>query len=937
MNATESKDTTPATATPAATPAGKVPLIKRDDIRPDGIPAELRNRPQWLAWSYEPGDGGKFAKVPKHATRPGRNGSSTGPSTWGTLEQAMATARRMNYTGVGFVFTADDGIVGVDIDHCRNPDTGAILPQALKLVAHFGSYAEVSPSGTGVKIWARSGSMPAAYTHKKEFMDGESPYEVEVYHTGRWFAVTGHRLEGTPAEVRERTQGGTTAVMAYLESAGLVGKRKPGKPQAPRELPQAPEAVQMEEDRLRAALACIGADDETTWFRMGCALKAWGANPSVGDDRARALWDSWSAKSSKYDEGGQDGRWSRVSPDGGVGVGTIFAEAADEGHEYGCAQKADGTEYQAGGTAPGMEWVEDIEQWDADCRQELAYLLSLIKPMADAPKPAASPKGVDGKPFRRLTLKRGKDIRELDDSKMWLVPGIIPRHGITFFYSAPGGGKSLMALDLAVALTHDGKPWLSNRPVTEQGAVLYLTLDQDEGLTKRRELLLGGSGNGNVYYVDSRDLDPIDKGGSDQLRDVFAQADKAGTPIVSMFVDVWADVTASTPSRKDAYLGTSDEIRAFKKVTDGRDVAIVVLSHLNKLGQPTGATSQWGKAEAAYKMQSAPVSDRKRHGEYVLDRRVIVETIKNRLGNSFKNWAVDMWFEDGDSAPGVKPESRKVLVWREDVKVVNDESNKVKILEAMEGLLDAESALSPTAIADLVKDSGIAMSHGAVQKCLQRLNRDGLIAKSGRGVYWLADAWAVRTTTSAPPDWKQYEPIYTPPCPPCPQLHKSLTDKVFNVDKQVDNKWTSGQEACPRPAQGAASEVANPHVDKVGGKTGLSTSCPLVCPRSTPCGCNGLQPCGHVDRVRIEDACPRDAKQAPDDGFLDDGHPSSLSLSLVTALPEPGVAVTLDSTDAGQAKPKDDWRDCPPWPEDDGAIPGGIVEICLAAGARGTP
>lgn len=53
---------------------------------------------------------------------------------------------------VGFVFTRDDPFVGIDLDHCRDPETGKIKPWALEIVAKLNSYSEVSPSGTGLHI-----------------------------------------------------------------------------------------------------------------------------------------------------------------------------------------------------------------------------------------------------------------------------------------------------------------------------------------------------------------------------------------------------------------------------------------------------------------------------------------------------------------------------------------------------------------------------------------------------------------------------------------------------------------------------------------------------------------------------------------------------------------------------------------------------------------
>jgi len=43
--------------------------------------------------------------------------------------------------------------VGIDLDKCRNPETGELEPEAQEIVRRMDSYTEVSPSGTGVHIY----------------------------------------------------------------------------------------------------------------------------------------------------------------------------------------------------------------------------------------------------------------------------------------------------------------------------------------------------------------------------------------------------------------------------------------------------------------------------------------------------------------------------------------------------------------------------------------------------------------------------------------------------------------------------------------------------------------------------------------------------------------------------------------------------------------
>ncbi len=137
-------------------------------------PEELRERRQWVCHR---------AKVPYRATGPGL-ASSTDPATWATYEQAVEACRRHHHDGVGFVFTPDDPFTGIDLDHCRNPETGELAPWAAEIVAMFpGAYVEASPSGTGVHIITRG---TAPHNGSQAYCGGK----VEMYDRGRYFTVT---------------------------------------------------------------------------------------------------------------------------------------------------------------------------------------------------------------------------------------------------------------------------------------------------------------------------------------------------------------------------------------------------------------------------------------------------------------------------------------------------------------------------------------------------------------------------------------------------------------------------------------------------------------------------------------------------------------------------------------------------------------------------
>jgi len=143
----------------------------------DCLPEELRQRHQWVVRKLEERDG-KPTKVPYIAGGGGK-ASSTDSLTWRSFEEAVQALETGRYSGIGFVFSSGDPFAGVDLDDCRDPETGELEEWAAKIVEAFGSYAEVSQSGTGVHIIVM-GKAP----NKKRG-------KVEAYSSERYFTMTG--------------------------------------------------------------------------------------------------------------------------------------------------------------------------------------------------------------------------------------------------------------------------------------------------------------------------------------------------------------------------------------------------------------------------------------------------------------------------------------------------------------------------------------------------------------------------------------------------------------------------------------------------------------------------------------------------------------------------------------------------------------------------
>jgi putative DNA primase/helicase len=150
------------------------------------IPVSLRGSPQWVAWK-----GDKIPVDPKT----GRNAKANDPETWGTYRESLKYFRENDeIMGIGYQFSADDAFAGVDLDKCRDPETGKIEPWAQEIIERLNSYTEVSPSGTGIHI-ILIGKVPPG---------GNKKDKIEMYSQTRYFTVTGDHLEGTPTTIEDR-------------------------------------------------------------------------------------------------------------------------------------------------------------------------------------------------------------------------------------------------------------------------------------------------------------------------------------------------------------------------------------------------------------------------------------------------------------------------------------------------------------------------------------------------------------------------------------------------------------------------------------------------------------------------------------------------------------------------------------------------------------
>lgn len=153
----------------------------------DAIPHRLTVYDNWVCWQYEHRDGTP-TKIPIDPTT-GTYASVSAPATWSEFDAAYQYYRETPVDGIGIVFTGEDPFVGIDLDDCRDPDSGTLTEWAKDVITRLDSYTEVSPSGTGVHLIA-AGDLPPGKKRNDR---------IECYDVDRYFTVTAPSLVNTRA------------------------------------------------------------------------------------------------------------------------------------------------------------------------------------------------------------------------------------------------------------------------------------------------------------------------------------------------------------------------------------------------------------------------------------------------------------------------------------------------------------------------------------------------------------------------------------------------------------------------------------------------------------------------------------------------------------------------------------------------------------------
>jgi len=376
----------------------------------------------------------KYDKIP---CSPQHYGLSTKKvADWGDFDTAakVLSLNPTRYSGLGLVLTGLTGVVGIDLDNCRQD--GQIAPWAKAIVETMGSYTEISPSGTGLRILANG-----------EFHTDWNNHDIgiEMYsgHTPRFLTITGDTKLARPM----------VAAQPQALQALFDGMRKSSLPTAnviPIEMPELvselalPDVAEMPIPEATRELLLHGPSDDVQ-DRSG-ALHAAGVHLySAGYDDATVL--SILVASQPVMDIALAHR--RQDPDRALQY--LWLEHC---------QKA-----KPKATTP----TDVLSEFD-----DLSYDPEVVA----SAKKAAAAAVIHENRFNIETTVEFIVRRKAT----WLIKGVLPRANFGVFYGASGSGKSFFVFDLAAAIAR-GIDWRGNK--TTKARVLWIAAEGQEDMRKR--------------------------------------------------------------------------------------------------------------------------------------------------------------------------------------------------------------------------------------------------------------------------------------------------------------------------------------------------------------------------------------------------------------------------------------------------------------------
>lgn len=540
--------------------------------------ADLKSLPQWVCYSPE--------KVPFNPST-GKAADCNDPKSWGTYEVARKTwaGNKSRFKGLGFQFTKEQRITGVDLDKCVID--GKLTDFAQKIIARLNSYTEYSPSGTGVHIWVQ-GNIPAN-------LKAEGDLRIEMYDHQRYFTVTGKHVPGTPHAIEERQE---ELLAIYTE---VSQKRQETRQRSPLKLVKSPTIgssaygkTAMEEECTILASCQEGGRNEAL-NRAAFVLGQLVAGGELSRDEAENSLYTAAAQCGLSDReiertmrsGLENGmREPRSKPEPAM-VPNHAASANEVQDETPTFDIRDERVLKAlierklqtlYALAPDIAEMDDMEQsriklaahdiWKKDFPSREFDNLVRVAKFDNLRKKQPQPDLIS---IKDLMSKQFDPIK-------YIVPDILPA-GLIILGGKQKIGKSWLDLNLGLAVATGGIA-LGHYKV-DQGDVLYMALeDTQRRLQDRTRQLLSPGENGPSNMDIVTNWDRMNEGGLEKLEAWILSHPNARLIII----DPWVKVKPRLKSRhgETGYDADYEALDGIKKLADKYGICILVQFHLRK-------------------------------------------------------------------------------------------------------------------------------------------------------------------------------------------------------------------------------------------------------------------------------------------------------------------------------------------------------------------
>ena len=414
--------------------AASTPLV--NEVAADRLcPTALRELQGWLIWKLEPNPGGgRDRKVPYWAAggrRAGKQGSPDDRAQLVDFETARTAAQSRGFAGVGFALMPDFQIVALDFDHCID-DAGNVHPEVAAVCGS--SYAEVSPSGKGVRAFFR-GALGDLKDHAKSG-DPAKTFGMEIFSTKGFVTVTHNVLPLVEIAGNEDTIAPLDAPV--LELAQRRFRRTVDSVEATN-YGAAP--VGLTPDQIDRCLEALPNDlDYDAWLSVGLALH----HETQGE--GFEIFDAWSQLSPKYS-----------SRQYGLERWNSFGKSSD------------------GNTVTARSLVRLANQHGAD------VAISAMAPADDfeviTPEAAATASAAINKAKRNPKALDWTALPENPTELPFIIPGWMPDGVVTLFAAHGGTGKSFLSLYIGLCLALGRHPFDRSRSIDRVKVVLYSAED----------------------------------------------------------------------------------------------------------------------------------------------------------------------------------------------------------------------------------------------------------------------------------------------------------------------------------------------------------------------------------------------------------------------------------------------------------------------------